>query len=207
MKKDTSTTDPTEKRVRLSEFTPDNQNFNKHTVLGMKLMKKSVETVGVIEAIGASADNVIFTGDARKKTFLEVFGDVEPHVVDIDGTRPVVLRRTDIHSGTKKFHECALLANTTAKKNISLDTDLIQEIAVEEFDIDIAELGVEIIGVDYSEIDGLSENSLREQINSTGQIQLTFLFEPEHREVIDKYMERYGKKTLQGEILKIMQNA
>jgi hypothetical protein len=112
-------------------------------------LKKSIETVGVIESFTVSKDDKIITGNARQEKISEVLGiDVEPIIVETDGTRPVVLKRTDIESGTKQFHEAALLANTTAKKNINLDLGFIQEIAVEEFDIDVEEIGVEIIDVD-----------------------------------------------------------
>ena len=136
------------KSIKISDFTQDDRNFNRHTEAGMELLKKSIETVGVIEAVTVSSDDKIITGNARQENFCEVLGDAEPIVVDIDGSRPVVLRRTDIQSGTKRYHEAALLANTTAKKNISLDIELIQDIAVEEFDIDIVELGVEIMDFD-----------------------------------------------------------
>jgi hypothetical protein len=195
------------KRIKISDFTQDNRNFNKHTSEGMELLKKSIETVGVIESFTVSDDDKIISGNARQEKMCEVLGNVEPIVVETDGKRPVVLKRTDIQSGTKQFHEAAILANTTAKKNIVLDFDMIQEVAVDEFDIDVADFGVELMELDYSEIDSLSENSLRDQINSSGQIQITFLFEKEHKETIDGYMERFGKQTLQCEILKIMQNA
>ena len=196
------------KHIKISDFEQDERNFNRHTEAGMDLLKKSVEMVGVIESITVSSDDKIISGNARQEKISEVLGvDVEPIIVEIDGARPVVLKRTDIQSGTKQFHAAALLANTTAKNNISLDIDLIQDIAVDMFDIDIVDLGVDIVDIDLSEIDNLSDNSLRDQINAMGQIQITFVFEKEHRQTIEQYMERYGKKTLQNELLKIMQNA
>jgi hypothetical protein len=174
----------------------------------MDLLKKSVETVGVIESITVSSDDKIISGNARHEKISEVLGqDAEPIVIETDGKRPVILKRTDIQSGTKEFTEAALLANTTAKKNINLDIELIQEIAINEFDINIMELGIDIIDLDYSEIDSLSENSLRDQINSNGQTQLTFTFEKEYKDIIESYLNRFGKKNLQNELLKIMQNA
>jgi hypothetical protein len=112
----------------------------------MELLKKSVKTVGVIESITVSSDDKIISGNARHEKISEVLGpDTEPIIIETDGTKPVILRRTDIQSGTKEFTEAALLANTTAKKNINLDIELIQEIAVEEFNIDIVDLGIDII--------------------------------------------------------------
>ena len=196
------------KIIRLSKLKQDDRNFNKHTDEGMRDLEKSIETVGVIEAVTISEDEKIISGNARHEKMSKIFGsETEPIVIETDGRRPVVIKRTDIKSNTKEFHLAAMMANTTAKKNINLDMGLIQEVMVEEFEIDVKEFGVEVVDFDYSDIDALSENSLRDQINSSGQTQLTFVFEPEHREIIDKYMERHGKKALQSEILKIMQNA
>ena len=126
----------------------DTKNFNKHTPAGMELLEKSVTEVGIIESITISSDDVIISGNARKEVFDNVMSEAEPIIVETDGTRPVVLKRTDIQSGTKEFHTAAILANTTAKKNINLDIELIQEVAVELYDIELKELGVEIIEIE-----------------------------------------------------------
>ena len=132
-------------KIKLKDYKADEKNFNAHTSEGMELLQKSVETVGVIEAVTVSNDDVILSGNARQETINKVLPDAEPIVIETDGARPIVIKRTDIESGTKKFHEAALLANTTAKKNINLNYDLIQEVAVEEFGIDIEEVGVEVV--------------------------------------------------------------
>jgi len=145
------------KRIKITDFNPDDKNFNIHTEYGMSLLQKSIEKVGIIESITVSADDKVISGNARQEKIIEVFGDeVEPIVIETDGTRPIVLKRTDIHSGTKQFHEAALLANTTAKKNINLDLELIQEIAVEEYDINVEEIGVDV--VKYNEDINSTEN-------------------------------------------------
>jgi hypothetical protein len=140
------------KRIKITDFQPDEKNFNKHSEYGMSLLQKSIEKVGVIESITVSADDKVITGNARQEKFLEVFGEeVQPIIVETDGKRPVILKRTDINSGTKQFHEAALLANTVAKKNINLDTELIQEVLIEEFEVNVEELGVETVSdVDLS---------------------------------------------------------
>lgn len=136
------------KKITLQSFTEDEHNFNQHTEEGMKLLGESIEKVGVIESVTVSSDGKIITGNARSQKLKEAFGEaVEPIVVETDGTRPVILKRTDINSGTAKFHEAAILANTTAKKNINLDTSLIQEVAVEQLGIDVEELGVHIVTI------------------------------------------------------------
>ena len=115
------------KIIKIADLIQDDNNFNRHTTEGMELLKKSVQAVGVIESITVSSDDKVISGNARQEKIREVLGDdAEPIIIETDGTRPVVLKRTDIDSGTKKYHEAALLANTTAKRNINLDLDLIQ---------------------------------------------------------------------------------
>ena len=132
--------------IKIKHIIQDHKNFNRHTDKGMEELKLSIEKVGVIESITVSSDDKIITGNARQKKIVEVLGeDIEPIVIETDGTRPVVLKRTDIQSNTKKYHEAALLANTTAIHNINLDRGLIEEIAVEEYKIDIEELKLESV--------------------------------------------------------------
>lgn len=130
------------KRIKLTDYTPDDRNFNKHSQYGMGLLEKSVEQVGVIESITVSSDNKVLSGNARQEVMSQKFEGVEPIMVETDGTRPIIIKRTDIKSGTDQFHRAALLANTVAKHNIRLDEDKIQEVAVEEYGIDVQELGV-----------------------------------------------------------------
>lgn len=130
------------KKVKLTDYQPDDKNFNIHSAYGMSLLEKSVERVGVIESITASCDDKVISGNARQEVMLSKFDGVEPIVVETDGTRPVILKRTDIKGNTKQFHVAALLANTVSKHNVNLDKEKIEEIAVQEYDIDVKELGV-----------------------------------------------------------------
>jgi hypothetical protein len=118
----------------------------------MALLHHSAEAVKVIESITVSNDNRIISGNARYEVLQDVLGDVEPIVVETDGERPVILKRTDIESGTKKFHEAAILANTTAQKNIDLDIELMQEVLIDFEDVNIEELGVDLTDVDVDDV-------------------------------------------------------
>jgi hypothetical protein len=169
------------KRIKVTNFQPDEKNFNKHSEYGMLLLQKSIEKVGVIESITVSADDKVISGNARQEKFLEVFGDeVQPIVIETDGKRPVILKRTDINSGTKQFHEAAMLANTVAKKNINLDTELIQEVLVEEFEVNVQELGVETI----INPDDLSDEFALKSGDKEPYQQITFFFSDQQAEQI-----------------------
>lgn len=139
------------KSIKISKILPDENNFNRHTDYGMELLNRSIDEVGVIESITISNDNKTISGNARRETMQRKFGKTDPIIVETDGTRPVILKRTDIKSGTAEFTKAALLANTVSKHNVNLDLNLIQEIAVEQFNIDIEEIGVTVMPDLYDE--------------------------------------------------------
>jgi DNA modification methylase len=121
---------------------PSNRNTNKHTEKGMELLTTSISKVGAIESISVTEEGTIISGHARKETFDKL--GMKPKQVNIASDEYPVIVRSDIHDNTKEYFEAQILANTTSKLNIDIDTELIEEIAV-EYDLDIEELGVEIL--------------------------------------------------------------
>lgn len=174
------------KKIKLSSITPDDKNNNKHTAYGMDLLEKSVNKVGIIESITVSNDDKIISGNARHEVIGKHF-EKEALVIETDGTQPIVIKRTDIESNTKEFYEASILANTTAKKNIDFDIEMIEVIA-EEFDIDIEEIGVEVEEVasnpDYSILDDEDEDLTRQTESMTAGVKkaIQIEFEAEHYE-------------------------
>jgi hypothetical protein len=112
------------KKIKLSSITPDDKNNNKHTAYGMDLLEKSVNKVGIIESITVSNDDKIISGNARHEVIGKNFTK-EALVIETDGTQPIIIKRTDIESDTKQFYEASILANTTSKKNIDFDMEVI----------------------------------------------------------------------------------
>ncbi len=137
------------KKIKLSSITPDDKNNNKHTAYGMDLLEKSVNKVGIIESITVSNDDKIISGNARHEVIGKNF-EKEALVIETDGTQPIVIKRTDIESNTKEFYEASILANTTSKKNIDFDMEVIDSLAV-EYDIDVVDLGVDIVNEEILE--------------------------------------------------------
>lgn len=189
----------------------DDRNFNAHTKEGMELLERSVGKVGIIESVTVSNDDVILSGNARKKTFDNLMPDAEPIIIETDGTRPVILKRTDIESGSREFYEAALLANTTAQKNINLDEDRIREVLIEELEIDVVELGIEnieIIGDD--ELFGRGTKTREDNDYLTIRIDtFNFMVRPNNElyELVVKLKENLEtpceKKELEEKILKL----
>jgi hypothetical protein len=131
---------------------PSSKNTNKHTESGMQLLETSIDKVGVIESISVTKEGTIISGHARKELFDKK--QMVAKEIHLEANEyPVIV--TEIEDNTKKYFEAQILANTTANRNFDLDTDLIEEIAV-DYDIDIEEVGVEVVeeennDTDYSE--------------------------------------------------------
>ena len=152
------------KKIKIKDLIPDNKNNNRHTAYGMDLLEKSMRKVGIIESITVSNDNKIISGNARHEKAGQLF-DTEAIVIETDGTRPIILKRTDIESDTKQFYEASILANTTSNKNIDFDNDVIEELAL-EYDLDIEELGVD--SYDFNEVGGGRESEDIGNFDDTG---------------------------------------
>lgn len=121
------------KKIKLSEIKLDQRNANKHSVFGMGLLNKSISQNGVIEAITISNDNVAISGNARTEEFAST-GFEDSILIESDGTKPIIIKRTDIQSDTKEFYNAALAANIVAQKNIVMDAETVDAIA-EEYEL------------------------------------------------------------------------
>lgn len=119
------------KGVRLSDFSPQKNNANKHTARGLGMLDNSIAKGGWIGAITVANDNETFDGSARLETAYERFGeDVEPIIVDADGTRPIIVRRIDIpNADDPKAKKLAIAANRIASVDLDWDADVLAETA------------------------------------------------------------------------------
>ena len=95
------------------------------------MLSKSMEDHGFFGAITSSADGEIFDGSARLETAYERFGeDVEPIIVDADGTRPIIVRRIDIpNADDPKAKKMAIAANRIASVDLNWDLEVLTETA------------------------------------------------------------------------------
>ena len=160
------------KKIKLSSITPDDKNNNKHTAYGMDLLEKSVNKVGIIESITVSNDDKIISGNARHEVIGKNFTK-EALVIETDGTQPIIIKRTDIESNTKQFYEASILANTTAKKNIDFDIEVIESLGV-EYDIDVVDLGVDIYNNDTINLDNFFEEDNNNNKENKNKIVLEY---------------------------------
>jgi len=124
---------------KISDFRPQQRNANRHTQRGLGMLDKSMADNGFIGAMTSAADGEIFDGSARLETAYDRFGEeVEPIVVDADGTRPIIVRRVDIPAASDpKAKKLAIAANRIAQVDLDWDPEVLA--AVNE-EIDIGDL-------------------------------------------------------------------
>lgn len=115
------------------KFRPQRVNANKHTEIGISLLDKSIRGDGWIGAITVAADGETFDGSARLERVADVMPSAEPIVIDIDGARPVILRRTDIpNANDKRAKRLGVAANSIAAQDYNPDGAILAMLAAED---------------------------------------------------------------------------
>ena len=117
------------KKSKLTDFTKQKKNANKHTPRGLDLLAKSMSKNGWIGAMTAAADGEIFDGSARLETVESALPN-DPIVIETDGKRPIIIKRTDIKKASDpKAVRLALEANRIQQVDLNWDVDVLAEIA------------------------------------------------------------------------------
>ena len=121
---------------KLSDFQTQKVNVNRHSARGMGLLNHVMGKDGWISAITVANDGETFAGSARLETAIDRFGDdAEPIVIDSDGTRPIIVRRTDIaNADDPRAVRLGIADNRIHDVNADYDAEILASIA-EEVDI------------------------------------------------------------------------
>ncbi len=131
----------------MSSIRPQVKNANRHTARGMQALETSLATDGWIGAITVAADGETFDGSARVEKTAENGMLDDAIVVDSDGTRPIVVRRTDIATATDpRAVRLGIAANRVASLNLEWEPDVLAGIAQ---DIDLSSL---FTAVEFAEV-------------------------------------------------------
>ena len=111
--------------VPLTQFRPQEDNINVHTPYGTKLLDDSIHRDGFISAITVAADDQSFDGSNRLERGVDA-GFTEAIVIESDGTRPVIVRRTDIkRADSKEAKRLGFLANHITTVDFKPDAALL----------------------------------------------------------------------------------
>jgi hypothetical protein len=124
---------------KLSDFTTQKANVNRHRVRGMGALENIISKEGWIGAITTAANGETFAGSARLEVSLDRFGqEIEPITVHTTGDRPVIVIRDDIPTADDpRAIRLGVGDNRISELNYDPDIELLSAIADE---IDISDM-------------------------------------------------------------------
>ncbi|QMW06386.1 site-specific DNA-methyltransferase [Spirosoma foliorum] len=127
------------KSEKISSIKPDQRNANKGTVEGTKLLNKSLKELGAGRSILADEAGNVIAGNKTLQAAIDS-GMEDVIVVETDGTKLVVVKRTDLTIDSPEGRKLALLDNKVSQVNLDFDVEVIESLAV-DFDIDLDDIG------------------------------------------------------------------
>jgi site-specific DNA-methyltransferase (adenine-specific) len=113
-------------KVKISDLTPDDKNYNKGTQFGNSLIEKSLRKFGAGRSILLDKNNRIIAGNKTIENAYTIGLD-DVLIVETTGNQIVAVKRMDIDLDSKIGRELALADNAAAKANIEWDYDNIQQ--------------------------------------------------------------------------------
>lgn len=122
--------------VPLASIRPDEHNANAHTERGTYMLRKSLERFGFLEPGVLDANNNVVGGNNRLEAAADVLDAGEAVVIDIDGTRPVFVRRKDLDLNTPQGREAALALNRSALVGIEFDPAILGDYELSGVNLD-----------------------------------------------------------------------
>src|ERR1035437_2369839 len=114
----------------LADFRPQRVNANTHAPRGLGMLDAALSEDGYVAPMTACRSGEVIDGSARLERVAERFAGVEPIVVEHDGTRPVIMVRTDIPSAdTEQAVRISLRANRIAQADLQWSPEMLAQIA------------------------------------------------------------------------------
>jgi hypothetical protein len=83
-------------RIRLEEILFDENNANEGTERGRYMVEESIRRFGFADAGTLDKNNKLLNGEKRTEVASEISLSDDAIILDVDGTRPVYLRRKDL---------------------------------------------------------------------------------------------------------------
>ena len=133
------------RKMSNEEIKFDALNYRTHDEKNLKLIKKSLKELGAGRSIVIDSEGEIIAGNATYKQAQELGLPVQ--VIETDGKRLIVVKRTDLKTQDKKRKRLALMDNSTSDK-VQWDFDHIAA----DFDLsELPDFGIEALpGLDIS---------------------------------------------------------
>jgi hypothetical protein len=104
-----------EKKTTLGDFTPDPNNLRRHTPRNVGMIQDSIHKSGFGRPMVASGDGVLLAGNATAEAAAAAGMGEDVIVIESDGTKPIVVVRTDLKYDSKEARSLAIADNRTAE--------------------------------------------------------------------------------------------
>lgn len=125
---------PTANSRKLTDFTPDLKNANKHTLRGIAMLEDSLQELGAGRSIVVDKHNQVIAGNATLETAVQA-GFEDAIVVPTDGSQLVVVQRVDLDLNSPRGRKLALADNRVSEVDMSWDADVLKSLQDEGLDL------------------------------------------------------------------------
>jgi DNA modification methylase len=123
-------------KARVRKFRPIADNPNKHTRQGKAMLSEAMARHGYVAPMTAAANGAVLDGNQRLETSGATFNGVAPLVVEHDGSRPVVMVRTDIkNENDPKARDIIVSANRIAEVDLEYDFEVLKKFGAAGLDL------------------------------------------------------------------------
>ena len=99
--------------AHLSDLTPDDRNARRHSPRNQGQIERSIQRDGFGRSLLVASDGTIIAGNATYES-LSAIGMDDVQIVESDGSRPIVVKRTDVDPGSDAFYRLAISDNRSA---------------------------------------------------------------------------------------------
>lgn len=137
----------------ISNYQPDKENANRHTLRGRTLVHKGMEKRGYARPAFAAKDGTVLGGNlSTLDVAVDIgLGEGKVLVVETDGKLPIIHKRVDVEPGTEAARLLALEDNRTAEISLDWDAGVL---------VDFMEQGLDITGLwDETELSVMLEGA------------------------------------------------
>ena len=113
--------------MKISELIPDDRNANKGTKRGRGMLEKSLQNYGAGRSLVCDKNGRLISGNKTAEA-LESVGLTDVILVESDGTRAVVVKRTDLDLDSPKGRGLAIADNRVGEVGLEWDSEVLNDL-------------------------------------------------------------------------------
>lgn len=134
---------PAVRVAKISDLTQDPRNANKGTERGSGVLEHSLRQYGAARSVVADRNLVLIAGNKTQEIAAQI-GLEDAIIVPTDGTKLVVVQRTDLDMADPRARELAVADNRVGQLGLSWDGDQLRELVEEGANLEALFTGREL---------------------------------------------------------------